>query len=81
MKLNEIKNTITAPSEAIIAEMGRTLAYVYRGGKAELVELTKGLRTESKVQVIKGLTVGDTLITSGTMQLREGMPVNVQIKN
>lgn len=79
IQLNEIRNAITAPSESIIAEMGRDIAYIYKGGKAEVVELTKGLRTESKVQIIHGLSVGDTLITSGVMQLRNGM--NVTINN
>lgn len=79
IQLNEIKGAITAPSEAIVAEMGRDIAYVYKAGKANLVELTKGLRTESKVQITHGLSVGDTLITSGVMQLRDGM--NVMINN
>ena len=75
IQLHEIKDAITAPSEAIIAEMGRDIAYIYKNGKAQLVELTKGMRTESKVQIIQGLEVGDTLITSGVMQLRDGIDV------
>jgi membrane fusion protein (multidrug efflux system) len=75
LKLHEIKNTLTAPSEAIIAEMGRDVAFLYENGKAKQVVLSKGLRTESKVQIVKGLHPGDTLITSGIMQLRNDMPV------
>jgi membrane fusion protein (multidrug efflux system) len=78
LKLHEIKNTLTAPSEAIVAEMGRDIAYIYKDGKARQVTLTKGLRTASKVQIIKGLQPGDTLITSGIMQLRDGMPVIIE---
>ena len=63
------------PAEAIIPEMGKDKVFVYRSGKAEPVEITVGLRTEEKVQVLKGLSVGDTLITSGTLQLRTGLPV------
>ncbi len=36
-----------------------------------------GLRTDSSIQIIDGLNVGDTLITSGTLQLREGLPVKL----
>ena len=39
------------------------------------VEIKKGVRTESLVQVIDGLSVGDTVITTGTMQLRTGQKV------
>lgn len=82
IQLSQIKGAITAPSEAIVAEMGRNIAYVYRNGKAEQVELIKGLRTESNVQITHGLSVGDTLITSGVMQLRNGMDVTINdIKN
>ena len=46
-------------------------------GKAEPVEITAGIRTEAEVQVIKGLQMGDTIITSGTLQLRTGLPVTL----
>jgi membrane fusion protein (multidrug efflux system) len=75
LKLQEIKNTLTAPSEAIIAEMGRDIAYIYKSGKAKQVVLTKGLRTESKVQIVNGLHPGDTLVTSGIMQIRDDTPI------
>ena len=39
--------------------------------------MTTGLRTESQIQIINGLQVGDTLLTSGTLQLREGLPVQL----
>ena len=79
MKLHEIKNAITAPSQAIIAEMGNAVAYVYRDGKAEMVRVTKGLRNEARVQLVDGLKIGDTLIISGALQLRSGMPVELII--
>ncbi len=81
IQTQKMRNTLTVPSEAIIAEMGQDIAYVYRNGKAEIVTLKKGLRTESKVQIVEGLKAGDTLITSGVMQLKSGMPVTVTINN
>ena len=75
--LNEIANALTIPNEAIIAEMGRNIAYLYSGGKAKQIEVIKGLRTESSVQIVQGLHAGDTLIVTGVMQLRDGMAVNI----
>jgi membrane fusion protein (multidrug efflux system) len=72
---NEIKNALVVPNEAVIAEMGRDIAYVYSDGKAKQVELKKGLRTESNIQILSGIKSGDTLIISGVMQLRDGLPV------
>jgi len=71
----EIKNTLTVPSESIIPEMGRNIVYLYRNGEARATEINSGLRTESFVQVLEGLNPGDTVITTGVMQLRTGMKV------
>ncbi len=77
IKLKEIQETIAIPSIASITEMGRDLVYIFKGGKAKQIVITKGLRTASSVQVLDGLQTGDTLLVSGVMQLREGLPVVV----
>lgn len=77
IQLDEITNTIVIPSISSIAEMGQDIAYVYNNGKAKRVVLNKGLRTASSVQVIEGLSIGDTLLTTGVMQLRDGMNVSI----
>ena len=79
VKMREISNTIVIPSISSIAEMGRDIAYIYKNGKAQQVVLTKGIRTASSVQVLEGIQFGDTLLTSGVMQLRDGMPVAVNL--
>ena len=56
-------------------EMGKDKVFLYKSGKAQPVDVTVGLRTEDRVQVLRGLNVGDTLITSGTLQLRTGLSV------
>lgn len=73
----EYGDALAVPSEAIVSEMGIDKVFVYRNGHAQPAEITKGLRTEAQVQVLKGLNIGDTVITSGTMQLRTGMKVRI----
>jgi membrane fusion protein (multidrug efflux system) len=51
------------------------MVYVYRKGRASVVRVTTGLRTESMVQITNGLKFGDTLITTGILQLRQGLPI------
>lgn len=70
-------STLSVPSEAIISEMGIDKVFLYKNGKAEPANITKGLRTESQVQVLKGVQAGDTVITTGTMQLRMGQRVKI----
>mgnify|MGYP006874964822 CR=1 FL=1 len=46
-------------------------------GKAQPVEIQTGIRTEAETQVLQGLQEGDTIIISGTLQLRTGLPVTL----
>lgn len=77
IKVQEIQNTIVVPSLSVIAEMGRDVAYVYKDGRAQQVTLRKGMRTASAIQVLEGLNVGDTLLVTGVMQLRDGLLVAI----
>lgn len=57
--------------------MGKDKIFLYKSGKAEPVEVTTGIRTEAEVQILQGLNIGDTIITSGTLQLRTGLPITL----
>jgi membrane fusion protein (multidrug efflux system) len=75
--LYETDNAIVVPAEAVIKEMGVDKVYVYRAGKAQPVSIEAGQRTDSQVEVITGVVPGDTLITTGTLQLRQSLPVTL----
>jgi membrane fusion protein, multidrug efflux system len=75
LQLSERDNAIAIPTEALIPEMEGEKVFIYRKGKAQSVRVNIGLRTESKIQIIDGLKFGDTLITSGIMQLRQNLPI------
>ena len=71
----EIPDAIAIRSEALIKEMGIDKVYLYKDGKAQPQTVEIGIRTADRVQIIEGLYPGDTLLTSGTLQLRTGLPV------
>lgn len=75
--LSQIENTVAIPSEAVIPEMGGEKVFVMKNGKAREVAVQIGLRTESHVQILDGLTFGDTLLTTAILQLRQGIPVQL----
>ena len=77
LKTQEFDDAITIPSQAIIPEMGIDKVYLYKSGKAQPVTITKGIRNESRAQILEGLNIGDTIITSGTLQLRTGLSVTL----
>jgi membrane fusion protein (multidrug efflux system) len=75
LELERIMDAIALPSQAIIPELGGQKVYRLKGGKAEAIKIEVGIRTESEVQVTKGLQNGDTILTTGIMQLKPGSPV------
>ena len=75
LQLKKIENTIAIPTEAVIPEMEGETVFIYKSGKAFSVKVGIGLRTESKIQILSGLNFGDTLLTSGILQLRQGLPI------
>ena len=77
LRKEEISDALVVPTEAIVPEMGVDKVFCYRSGKALPVEIVAGIRTASQVQVLSGLQPGDTIITSGTLQLRMGLPVTL----
>lgn len=75
--LREFENTIQIPTEALIPESGRQKVYVYREEKAMPVFVETGIRTAGSIQIVDGLQPGDILITTGMLQIRPGMPVEL----
>jgi len=75
LQMSQVDNAIAIPTEALIPEMDGEKVFIYRRGKAQSVKVNTGLRTESKIQIVDGLKFGDTLITSGIMQLRQNLAI------
>jgi len=77
VSLSRIEGAIMIPTETLIPEMEREKVFVAKEGKAQQVYVETGLRTSDKVQIIRGLAVNDTLLTTGLLQVRTGSPVRI----
>jgi membrane fusion protein, multidrug efflux system len=73
--LKEIDNAILVPTEAIIPILKGQQVFVSREGVAIPVVIEVGVRTDAKIQVLGGVQVGDTVITSGLMGLKPNTKV------
>lgn len=71
------QEALMIPSYALIPALKGHTVFLYKGGVAESRPVNIGGRTEELVEVVEGLRSGDTLITSGILQLRPGMPVQL----
>jgi membrane fusion protein (multidrug efflux system) len=76
--LQKISDAIVVPSQVIIPDIKGEKVFVFSGGKAKSVYIETGIRTENEVQVLSGLNFNDTIITTGLLQLKEGMAVAVR---
>lgn len=77
VSLQQDNKAITIPSQCIIPTTRDKKVAVLRAGKAELVTITTGLRMVERVEIINGLTPGDTVLTTGIMQVKPGMDVSI----
>lgn len=75
--LEEINGAIMIPTIAVIPELQGQKVFVLRDGKVAEQNVRTGIRTESNVQVVDGLAPGDTVLTTGLLQVRTGMPVSI----
>ncbi|MCQ4874681.1 MULTISPECIES: efflux RND transporter periplasmic adaptor subunit [Odoribacteraceae] len=69
------------PTEAVVPEMGGKRLWVVKNKKATSVPVETDSRDSKYVEVTSGIQVGDTVLTGGLMQLREGMVVSVTVNN
>lgn len=70
-------NTILVPAQALIPEMNGYKVYVVENGKAVEKRVGTGVRTADRVEVTEGLEPGDSVLTTGILQVKNGAPVEV----
>jgi len=75
--LAELPDAIVIPSGAVIPELNGEKVFLCVNGKAKPVSIKTGIRTETNVQVVEGLTANDTLIVTGLLQLAPGKDVRI----
>jgi membrane fusion protein (multidrug efflux system) len=69
--------TCMIPTEALIPELLGSKVYLLKNGKAVAAAVETGFRTNRLIEITSGLQQGDTVITTGILQLRPGTPVNL----
>jgi len=68
---------IMVPSQAIIPEARDKKVIKYQNGTAGFVTVVTGTRDSSKVEILSGLAIGDTIITTGLLSIKPGSKINL----
>ena len=79
--VGEHQKGIMIPSMAYIPDINGARVFITKEGKAMSVAVKSGLRTERFVQITEGISEGDTILTTGILQLKPQTPVSVNIKS
>ena len=72
LKLNENKNALMVPTQAIIPQERNKTIILAKNGKAVFVNVKTGVRQSSMIEVLNGVEVGDTVATTGILFLKPG---------
>ena len=75
VELSKVPSALMIPTEALIPDIQGQKVLLIKGGKATSARVETGIRTNSEVELTKGVQPGDTVITTGLLQLRDGMEV------
>lgn len=74
--VHERRGTLVVPRAAVRYDNGQHLVFVYGGDKIHRRDITVGIASAQKYEVLNGLQLGDRVVLPGDMQvLRDGMDV------
>jgi len=73
--MNISEKAILIPTESVVPILKGKKVFVSRDKVVDEAIIVTGERTEDKVEVLSGLKEGDTVLTTGVLQVRKGSPV------
>lgn len=73
ISLKNMPDAIMVPTQAVIPGTRDKRVAIADSGRARFVVVETGIRNADNVQVTSGLRIGDTVITSGILQLKPGV--------
>jgi membrane fusion protein (multidrug efflux system) len=78
-EVEAFNDELVVPNQAIVPEVDGKKIYLVKNGKVVTSQVTTGIRMADYIQVVSGLSEGDTVVTAGLLQIREGIPVRVSV--
>lgn len=77
LQLGKDAEALVIPTQAVIPQARNKRVILYNGGTAKFQVITTGVRDSSFIQVTEGLNVGDTVITTGLLAIRQDTKVKL----
>ena len=77
LELSANESAILIPTEALIPDVQGYHVFLYKEGRVATAQVEAGTRTDTHVVITSGVAPQDSVITTGLLQIREGMEVKV----
>jgi membrane fusion protein (multidrug efflux system) len=78
LTLEKLANGFMVPSQAIVPSPRGQGLWLIENGRAKLQPVEIGIRTEDKVQILRGVKEGDVVATTNLLRIRPGSEVGSQ---
>lgn len=79
--MDDKEDAVMIPTQAIIPQARNKQVIVYNGGAADFKIVTTGTRDSAKVEILDGLSIGDTVITTGLLTIKPGSKIHLSSLN
>lgn len=73
----ESREGVVVPEAAVVPRQDRRLVFVVRNGTARQRSVQLGERTRGSVEILSGVSAGDTVVVAGHQRLADGAAVSV----
>ncbi len=77
LRLGERPGVLVTPVSSLVGARDARAVYVIRDGKAERRQVRIGQASGDLVEVLEGVSVGDSVVVAGAEQLRDGVAVRI----
>lgn len=79
--MGDNEKAVMIPTQSIIPQARDKKVIVYNGGLADFKTVVTGTRDSAKVEILSGLALGDTVITTGLLSIKPGDKINLSSLN
>jgi hypothetical protein len=73
--VHELHGVLVLPREAVNSENGQHFVWAYKDGAVHRRNITIGIKSEDKYELLSGLALNDQVVTRTEIDLQDGMKV------
>ncbi len=77
LNLLEATSSIFVPTSALIPSIKGYTVFIRKNGSASVTTVKTGVRNRDFIQILEGLTPGDSLVTTNLLKIKNGTPLTI----